>query len=152
MAPPTSCRESAPPAAGQERGRRGVTVLTFGAFDLFHLGHVRLLQRAAEFGDRLIVGVSCDAYVRAAKGREPVFGEQERLEIVRACRHVDEAFLNGPEPIDAAAIARHGAQVVVFGDDWAGRYDHLRPACQVVYLPRTALVSTSALRDRLAQA
>ncbi len=127
-------------------------MLTFGAFELFHVGHVRLLQRAAALGNRLLVGVSSDDYIRATKGREPVYGEAARLEIVRACRYVDEAFLNGMAPLCEADLVRRGADVVVFGEDWAGHYDHFARICRVVYLPRTLSISTTAVIERLAQA
>ena len=71
----------------------GGTVITFGTFDVLHVGHVRVLQRAARFGDRLIVGVSSDALNISKKGRAPVFSQEERLEIVRSLRFVDEVFI-----------------------------------------------------------
>jgi len=126
-----------------------VTVLTLGAFELFHVGHVRLLQRAAALGDRLIVGISADAYLRQTKGREPLQSEAERLEIVRSCRYVDDAFVNGLGPITETEIAAHGADVLALGDDWQGRYDHLSRVCRVVYLQRTPEVSTTWLREKL---
>jgi choline-phosphate cytidylyltransferase len=156
MTPPNghACRERSGPGrvssgAGKSDGRPTLTVLTFGAFELFHLGHVRLLERAAALGDRLLVGISSDDYLRATKGREPLQGEAERLEIVRACRHVDEVFVNGTAPLCEADIVRQGADIVVFGEDWKGRYDHFARVCRVVYLPRTPSVSTTALRARL---
>jgi glycerol-3-phosphate cytidylyltransferase len=138
------------PLASESSARgRPVTVLTFGAFELFHLGHVRLLARAAALGDRLLVGISSDAYLRAVKGREPIHGEAARLEIVRACRYVDDVFVNGTAPLCEADVVRHGADIVVFGEDWRGRYDHFARVCRVVYLARTPAVSTTALIKRL---
>ena len=62
------------------------TVITFGTFDVLHVGHIRVLRRAAEFGDRLVVGVSSDALNLSKKGRPPVFSQAERLEIVSCLR------------------------------------------------------------------
>ncbi len=127
-------------------------MLTFGAFEVFHVGHVRLLQRAAALGDRLLVGISADDYIRQAKGRAPWQSEAARLEIVRACRYVDEAFVNGIAPLNEEDVVRRGADVVVFGEDWRGHYDHFARVCRVVYLPRTPAVSTTAFLERLAGA
>ncbi len=71
------------------------TVITFGTFDVFHVGHVRVLQRAAELGDRLVVGVSSDALNMSKKGRAPVFNEDERLEIIGSLRVVDGGLPRG---------------------------------------------------------
>lgn len=128
---------------------RPVTVLTFGGFDLFHVGHLRLLQQAAALGDRLVVGVSTDEYIRRSKGREPVHPEAERLEIVRACRYVSAAFLQRSLKFRDEDITAHGTDILVFGADWQGRYDHLSRLCRVVYLPRTPSVSTTAIIERL---
>ena len=69
------------------------TVITFGTYDVFHVGHLRILERAAELGDRLVVGVSADALNISKKGRAPVFSESERLAIVSAIKGVDEVFV-----------------------------------------------------------
>ena len=65
------------------------TVITFGTFDVLHVGHVRVLNRAAEFGDRLVVGVSSDALNFSKKGRNPVFSQDERVELVSNMKVVD---------------------------------------------------------------
>ena len=69
------------------------TVVTFGTFDVFHVGHLRVIERAASLGDRLVVGVSADALNERKKGRSPVFSQAERLAIVRALKPVDEVFV-----------------------------------------------------------
>ena len=69
------------------------TVITFGTFDVLHVGHVRVLNRAAEFGDRLVVGVSSDALNFSKKGRNPVFSQDERVELVSNMKVVDEVFV-----------------------------------------------------------
>ncbi len=69
------------------------TVITFGTYDVFHVGHLRVIERAAALGDRLVVGVSADALNVSKKGREPVFSQDERLAIVGALKAVDEVFL-----------------------------------------------------------
>lgn len=64
-------------------------VYTAGVFDLFHLGHLRLLERAAEYGTTLTVGVSTDELVLSYKGQAPVVPFDERCAIIGALRCVD---------------------------------------------------------------
>ena len=125
------------------------TVITFGTFDVFHVGHVRVLQRAAELGDRLVVGVSSDALNLSKKGRAPVFNEDERREIIRSIRVVDEVFLEESLEKKRDYIVEHHADVLVMGDDWAGRFDRVKDVCDVVYLPRTPSVSTTGLIEHI---
>ncbi|MEQ7848768.1 adenylyltransferase/cytidyltransferase family protein [Nocardioides kribbensis] len=125
------------------------TVITFGTFDVFHVGHLRVIERAADLGDRLVVGVSADALNQRKKGREPVFSEGERLAIVAALKPVDEVFLEESLELKRDYIVRFGADVLVMGDDWAGRFDEFRDVCEVVYLPRTPAISTTALIEKI---
>lgn len=125
------------------------TVLTFGTFDVFHVGHLRVIQRAAELGDRLVVGVSADALNVAKKGREPVFSEGERMAIVAALKPVDAVFLEESLELKRDYLVQHGADVLVMGDDWQGRFDEFEDICEVVYLPRTPAISTTALIEKI---
>jgi glycerol-3-phosphate cytidylyltransferase len=126
------------------------TVITFGTFDVFHVGHVRVLQRAAALGDRLVVGVSADALNISKKGRPPVYTENERMEIVKAMGVVDDVFLEESLEQKRDYILEHGADVLVMGDDWAGKFDWVGDVCEVVYLPRTPSVSTTGLIEHIA--
>ena len=126
------------------------TVITFGTFDVFHVGHVRVLQRAAELGDRLVVGVSADALNIAKKGRPPVFNQDERLDIISALKVVDEVFVEESLELKRDYIVEHGADVLVMGDDWAGKFDWVGDVCDVIYLPRTPSVSTTGLIEHIA--
>lgn len=125
------------------------TVITFGTFDLFHLGHLRMIERAASYGDRLVVGVSADALNLRKKGREPVFSEKERMTIVAALKAVDEVFLEESLEQKRDYILRYGADVLVMGDDWKGRFDEFADVCEVVYLTRTPAISTTALVEKI---
>lgn len=127
-----------------------VTVITFGTFDVLHVGHIRVLQRARALGDRLVVGVSADRLNLSKKGRAPVFSEHERLEIVAALRDVDEVFLEESLEQKRDYVLAHGATVLAMGDDWKGRFDELSDVCRVVYFPRTPSVSTTALIEHIA--
>jgi glycerol-3-phosphate cytidylyltransferase len=125
--------------------RRQVRVATFGTFDLFHIGHLNMLRRARALGDYLVVGVSSDELNTGKKGRPPVVRLAERLAIVHAVRYVDEVFVEESLDLKADYLRRVRADVLVMGDDWAGRFDHFSSVCRVVYLPRTPEVSTTSL-------
>ena len=125
------------------------TVITFGTFDVFHVGHVRVLARAAELGDRLVVGVSADALNVAKKGRAPVFNQDERLEIISSLAVVDEVFIEESLEKKKEYILDHAADVLVMGDDWTGKFDWVSDVCEVIYLPRTPSVSTTGLIEHI---
>ncbi|MFC7625348.1 adenylyltransferase/cytidyltransferase family protein [Microlunatus sp. GCM10028923] len=125
------------------------TVITFGTFDVFHVGHVRVLNRAAEFGDRLLVGVSSDQLNLAKKGRRPVFTQDERMEILTNIKVVDGVFLEESLELKRQYVEEHQADILVMGDDWAGKFDYLNDICKVVYLPRTPSVSTTAIIEHI---
>jgi choline-phosphate cytidylyltransferase len=127
------------------------TVITFGTFDVFHVGHLRVIQRARALGDRLVVGVSADALNLRKKDRLPVFSEGERMEIVGALKPVDEVFLEESLEQKRDYVLRYGAKVLVMGDDWRGRFDELGDICRVEYLSRTPAISTTALIEKIAR-
>ena len=127
------------------------TVITFGTFDVFHVGHLRVIQRAAALGDRLVVGVSADALNLRKKDRLPVFTEAERMEIVAALKPVDEVFREDSLEQKREYILRYGADVLVMGDDWRGRFDEFADVCRVEYLARTPAISTTALIEKIAR-
>src|SRR4051812_43518780 len=111
------------------------TVITFGTFDVLHIGHLRILERAREHGDRLVVGVSSDALNMSKKGRNPIFSETERAALIRALEVVDEVFIEESLELKAEYVKQFGADLLVMGDDWAGRFDWIKEYCDVVYLP-----------------
>lgn len=130
------------------------TVITFGTFDLFHIGHLNILRRAKMLGDRLIVGVSTDALNFAKKHTYPVYGQQERLEIVSSIIFVDGVFFEESLEKKCDYIRQFSADVLVMGDDWCGKFDYCAQecGCEVIYLPRTEGISTTYLKDTLRQA
>jgi len=122
-------------------------VVTFGTFDLFHVGHLRILERARALGDRLVVGVSTDSLNLAKKGRYPVYPQEERIEIVRSLRGVDEVFVEESLEQKRDYLVRWKADVLVMGHDWEGRMDEFKDICEVVYLPRTENISTTEVEE-----
>ena len=134
------------------------TVITYGTFDLFHVGHVRLLKRLKELGDRLVVGYSTDEF-NTLKGKAVVMPFSQRCEILASCRYVDCVFPEDGWEQKRADILRERADIFAMGDDWAGKFDDLQDIVKVVYLPRTQDISTTEIRqmvnalyaDRIAQ-
>lgn len=122
------------------------TVITYGTFDLFHIGHLRLLQRLRGLGDRLVVGVSTDEF-NALKGKKTVVPYAHRADIVAAIREVDAVFPEQRWEQKRDDIQRERADIFAMGDDWVGRFDDLSDLCKVVYLPRTRDVSTTEIRQ-----
>lgn len=125
------------------------TVITFGTFDVLHVGHIRVLERARALGDRLVVGVSADALNVSKKGRASVFTQDERLEIVGSLRVVDEVFIEESLELKRDYVTEFGASVLAMGNDWEGKFDHLSDICEVVYFPRTPSISTTALIEHI---
>lgn len=122
-----------------------MTVITFGTFDILHIGHINILRRARAMGDRLVVGVSSDELNFAKKGRYPVYPQVERCELVSVVRYVDEVFLEESLERKREYIERHRADLLVMGDDWQGKFDLFSDICRVVYLPRTPSISTTSI-------
>ena len=120
-------------------------VITFGTFDVLHIGHILILERARALGDHLIVGVSSDALNFSKKQRNPIYPETDRLKIIQSLRHVDEVFLEESLELKGEYIRQHKADVLVMGDDWKGRFDGFKNLCEVVYLTRTPSISTTEI-------
>lgn len=126
----------------------GVTVITYGTFDLLHVGHVLVLRRLRELGTRLVVGVSTDEF-NAVKGKTCVYPYADRALLVGALRDVDEVFPETCWEQKRDDVIRYGAAVFGIGEDWAGHFDFLADLCQVRYLPRTPGISSSMVRAGL---
>lgn len=125
--------------------RKPRTVLTYGTFDLFHVGHLNLLRRMRAMGDRLIVGVSTDEF-NAQKGKRTVVPFKDRLAIVNGVRYVDQVIPENDWSQKLADIQSLGVDVLGMGDDWKGKFDHLSGSCKVVYLPRTKDISSTEIK------
>lgn len=121
-------------------------VITFGTFDLFHIGHLNILKRARALGDHLVVGVSSDELNYSKKGRYPVYPLEHRLQIVEAIRYVDEVFIEERLELKHDYLCRHKIDMLVMGDDWRGRFDEFGDVCEVVYLERTPVISSSEIK------
>lgn len=141
----------------------GVIGGVIGAFDLFHVGHLRFLNAARQQCDWLKVGVGADSLLLQGKGRAPVCDQTQRLEILQGLRCVDEAcvFVIGLDHTELAArwLADWPVQLMFIGSDWCDslRWQRLRPALAqrgigCVVLPYTEGISTTLLRQKLQKA
>jgi glycerol-3-phosphate cytidylyltransferase len=127
-----------------------------GAYDLFHIGHLNLLRRAADQCDYLIAGVVSDEVLVQTKGRAPIVPLAERLEIVRNLRIVDEVHAEVvPDKLQTWRTV--GFDVIFKGDDWRGtekgrrlERDFATVGVEVRYFPYTVHTSSTALRRALA--
>ena len=122
-------------------------VITFGTFDLFHIGHLKIIQRAKALGTHLTVGISSDAFNLRKKNKLPIIPQADRIEIVSNIVGVDAVFIEESMELKRQYIVDHQVDILVMGDDWKGRFDEFQDICKVVYLTRTKDVSTSYLLE-----
>lgn len=126
-------------------------VITYGTFDTLHHGHIRLLRRAKELGDYLIVALSTDEF-NALKGKKAYFDYNERKQDLEALRYVDLVIPEESWEQKVSDVRLYQADVFCIGDDWAGKFDELKAYCDVVYLERTPGISSTVIRTRIAHA
>jgi len=123
-------------------------VITYGTFDLFHLGHLRILERAKSYGDYLIVAVSSDEF-NAVKGKECVYPYEHRARIVEAIRYVDKVIPEHEWEQKIKDVTENRVDLFVMGEDWQGKFDFLKEYCEVIYLKRTENISTTQIKNDL---
>ena len=123
-------------------------VITYGTYDLLHVGHINLLRRARELGDYLIVVVSSDEF-NAIKGKKAYYSFEDRKKILEAIRYVDEVLPEYTWEQKIDDVVNNTVDVFVMGDDWTGKFDFLKEYCEVVYLPRTEGISTTKIKQDL---
>ncbi|MBQ2654118.1 MAG: Gfo/Idh/MocA family oxidoreductase [Methanobrevibacter sp.] len=123
-------------------------VITYGTYDLFHYGHQRLLERAKDLGDYLIVGVTADDFDKTRGKINVKQSLMERIESVRATGLADEIIIEEYEGQKIDDIKRFDVDIFTVGSDWVGYFDYLKEYCDVVYLERTEGVSSSDIRSK----
>lgn len=124
-------------------------VITYGTFDLFHIGHLRLLERAKALAGEegsLTVAISTDRFNREDKHKGCTIPAAQRAEIVAALRCVDKVIFEDSWDQKRRDIVNNKIDIFVMGDDWKGKFDDLADLCKVVYLPRTPDVSSTELK------
>lgn len=120
-----------------------VVIITFGTFDLLHIGHINMLNKCKKYGDKLIVGVSSDNLNYKKKNRYPIFKQEDRIEIIKNIKCVDQVFLEESLEEKEDYIRNHKADIFIIGDDWKGKFDNMNSVCKVIYLNRTENISTT---------
>ena len=128
-----------------------IKVITYGTFDLLHEGHIRLLQRAKALGDYLVVGVTTNDFDKTRGKINVQQSLMERIEAVRATGLADEIIIEEYEGQKIDDILRNDIYIFTVGSDWTGKFDYLNKYCKVVYLERTAGISSSLIRSRKAK-
>lgn len=125
-----------------------INVITYGTFDLFHEGHYRLLKRAKELGDYLIVGVTTETYDKT-RGKLGVMDSlMTRIENVRKTGFADEIIIEESPGQKFSDIKKYHIDIFTVGSDWTGEFDYLQDYCKVVYLDRTKDISSTLLREQ----
>jgi len=124
------------------------TILTYGTFDMFHIGHLKLLQRLSAMGDELIVAVSTDEFNKL-KNKTTLIPYEQRAEIVENIKCVNRVIKEENWEQKIEDIQKYGVDIFAIGDDWKGEFDFLEEYCEVVYLERTKDISTTKLKKSL---
>jgi glycerol-3-phosphate cytidylyltransferase len=119
------------------------TIITYGTFDTFHYGHLELLRRSKELGDRLIVAVSTDEF-NSIKGKQSRFSYEKRVEWVNSIKYVDLVIPENNWEQKVTDIKYYNVDILTMGDDWKGKFDYLE--CDVVYLSRTPEISSTVIK------
>lgn len=129
-------------------------IITFGTYDLFHIGHLNILKRCKYYKgheNTVIVGVSSDELNYKKKGYYPIICEREREEIIGSVRYVDTVFQERSLEEKAYYCEFYNADVLIMGDDHTGRFDFIKDmlGIEVVYVPRTEHISTSDILSKI---
>lgn len=123
-------------------------VITYGTYDLLHVGHINLLRRARELGDYLVVVLSSDEF-NTIKHKTAYHCYEDRKTILESIKYVDEVIPEFTWEQKIKDVTDNNIDIFVMGDDWEGQFDFLKDYCEVVYLPRTDGISTTKIKNDL---
>ncbi len=107
-------------------------VITYGTFDLLHVGHINLLRRAKELGDYLLVAISTDEF-NAIKNKKAYYSFEDRKQILEAVRYVDEVIPENTWEQKIKDVTENNIDIFVMGHDWEGKFDFLKDYCEVIF-------------------
>lgn len=125
-------------------------VITYGTFDLLHYGHINLLRRAKALGDYLIVALSTDDFNWNDKHKKTYFSYEQRKQLLESIRYVDLVIPEKNWNQKKTDMHEYHIDTFVMGDDWKEKFDFLKDeGVEVVYLPRTAEISSSKIKKDL---
>jgi glycerol-3-phosphate cytidylyltransferase len=125
-----------------------IKIITYGTFDLFHIGHLRLLKRVKELGDHLSVSISTDEF-NSVKGKKTLIPYEQRKEIVENIKCVDLVIPETCWEQKIEDIKKYEIDIFAMGRDWEGKFDFLKEYCEVVYLPRTEDISSTEIKKQM---
>ena len=131
-----------------ERKKTMKKVITYGTYDLLHVGHINLLRRAKAMGDYLLVVLSTDEF-NALKHKTAYHSYEDRKTILEAIKYVDEVIPERTWDQKIKDVQDNDIDIFVMGHDWEGQFDFLKDYCEVVYLPRTEGISTTKIKNDL---
>lgn len=124
------------------------TVITYGTFDVLHAGHINLLKRARELGDRLIVALSTDQF-NSGKHKSSLLNYENRKSVVESIKYVDMVIPEENWEQKLSDVKKYSVDIFVIGDDWSGHFDFLMNSCKVIYLPRTDGISSTQIKAEI---
>lgn len=124
------------------------TCITYGTFDLFHIGHLKLLERIKSMCSNLIVAVSTDEFNKL-KGKTCIIPYEQRAAIVAGIKYVDKVIPEDNWEQKITDVEKYNVDCFVMGNDWEGKFDFLKEKCEVVYLPHTVGISTTLLKEKI---
>lgn len=125
-----------------------IKIITYGTFDLFHIGHLRLLKRVKELGNHLSVSISTDEF-NSVKGKKTLIPYEQRKEIVENIKCVDLVIPETCWEQKIEDIKKYEIDIFAMGNDWDGKFDFLKEYCEVIYLPRTEDISSTEIKKQM---
>ena len=127
-------------------------IITFGTYDLFHYGHLKIIERAKKYFDNvyLIVGISTDNLNYKKKNKNPIIKQEQRLEIIKNFRYVNEVFYEESLEYKVRYCLDYNADILIMGDDHINEYNFIQKyGIQDIYLPRTKFISTTEILEKI---
>lgn len=134
--------------------KKPIRVFTSGSFDLFHIGHLNILEKSAKLGDQLIVGVSTDELIQEYKGMKPIIPFEQRFRIISALKCVTKA-VKQVKLTEIAQLQAEDIDIVTIGDDWEDKYLEglewmkAQEGKKVIYFPYTEGISTTTIKKHI---
>ncbi|WP_297506011.1 FAD synthase [Thermococcus sp.] len=138
-----------------------IRVLVGGVFDILHVGHIHFLKQAKELGDELVVIVAHDETVRKQKHRDPINPAEDRAELLRAIRYVDEVYIGSPGTIDFNLVKRINPDVIAVGPDQSFNCEKLKEelkangieahVIRIPYLYKSDRAKTSKIIEKIVE-